>query len=389
MSDAFSVKLLTGLESIPSQQWNNLTDGSNPFVKYDYLYGLEQFKCLDGHGWSPRHLAVYADTTLIGAIPLYLRTNSTGEFVFDWSWADAYEQAVGNYYPKLVSAIPFAPVIGPRILVNENNPDRNQIRAMLAKQLVSMTKESELSSCHALFTAELDHVHFQQAGFMPRLTCQFHWQNKNYRDFDDFLDTLVSKKRKQIKRERKQVNDQGIEIEVISGKQITEAHWRSYYPFYSSTFYRRHGEPRLTPEFFQMLGNKMPDQTMLILAKQGNAYVAGAFAMLGQDTLYGRHWGCNEQFPFLHFELCYYQTIEFAINHGLQTVDAGVQGEHKIARGFDPVAATSYHWLRHAGFSQAISDFLRRETIAMNQYLARLAEQSPYRQTEPDNIRHE
>lgn len=389
MTDEFTVRILNGLESIPVQQWNDLTDGSNPFVQYDYLYGLEKFKCLDGHGWLPRHLAIYAGTTLSGAIPLYLRSNSTGEFVFDWSWAEAYEQTVGNYYPKLVSAIPFAPVIGPRILVSEHNPNRNKICDSLVNHLVSMTSGSELSSCHALFTAERDHNHFQQAGFMSRLTCQFHWQNNNYRDFDDFLDTLVSKKRKQIKRERKQIHEQGIEVEIVTGNQITDAHWLGYYPFYSSTFYRRHGAPRLTPEFFQMLGRNMPDQTLLILAKQGKDYVAGAFAMLGTDTLYGRHWGCNDQFPFLHFELCYYQTIEYAINHGLNKVDAGVQGEHKIARGFTPVAATSYHWIRHDGFRKAVSDFLNRETVAMKQYLDTLAEQSPYRQTEPNNIRHD
>lgn len=384
MSAEYSTRVLTDLGGLTADSWNRLTPGNNPFLSHEYLYGLEQEGCLTGHGWSPQHLAIYAGESLVGAMPLYLRTNSHGEFVFDWAWADAYEQAGGRYYPKLVSAIPFAPVIGPRLLVSDNHTEADKIRESLARQLVHMTDTGGLSSSHCLFTAGSDQSAFRQAGFMPRLTCQFHWHNKDYRDFDDFLDTLTSKKRKQIKRERRLVAEHGIDIEVLTGDQISESQWQTYYQFYCSTFLRRWGNPRLTLDFFRMLGKQLPASTLLILARRGDDYVAGAFAMLGTDTLYGRHWGCAEQYPFLHFELCYYQTIDYAIRHRLQHVDAGVQGEHKLARGFEPVAGISWHWIRHAGFRQAIEDYLIRETGEMNRYIDSLRQQLPFRQSTAD-----
>lgn len=380
MSEEFSVRQFNGLGTIPADSWNNLAGNSNPFIQHEYLYGLEQYDCLTGHGWLPQHLAVYSGSTLVGAMPLYLRSNSHGEFVFDWAWADAYEQSGGKYYPKLVSAIPFAPVIGPRLLIRSETPSANQIKTLLVKHLSQITDMMGLSSSHCLFTDEQDQAYFLQSGFIQRSTCQFHWQNESYRSFEDFLDRLSSKKRKQIKRERKQVTSLGIEIEVMTGDQIRESHWQIYYQFYCSTFHRRWGSPRLTLDFFKMLGNVMPAKTLLILAKHEKSYVAGAFAMLGDDTLYGRHWGCTEQFPFLHFELCYYQTIDYAIKHGLRTVDAGVQGEHKLARGFRPVAAKSYHWIRHPAFRHAIQDYLHRETREMDRYLECLTQQLPFKQ---------
>ena len=384
MPDEFSTRLLNGLAEVSAASWNSLAGDSNPFIQHEYLYGLEKHDCLDEHGWQAQHLAIYSDSILVGAMPLYLRSNSHGEFVFDWAWADAYEQSGGKYYPKLVSAIPFAPVMGPRLLVREDAPSKDRIKMLLVKQLRQLTDSNQLSSSHCLFTEEADQAFFQNSGFMQRLTCQFHWQNDAYRDFDDFLDRLSSKKRKQIKRERRQVTESGIEIEVMTGARISEMHWQVYYQFYCSTFLRRWGNPRLTLAFFKMLGSVMPDKTLLILAKDGNEYVAGAFAMLSNDTLYGRHWGCNELFPFLHFELCYYQTIDYAIKHGLRTVDAGVQGEHKLARGFQPVAARSWHSIRHPGFRQAIQDYLHRETAELTTHLESLRERLPFKQVQND-----
>jgi predicted N-acyltransferase len=371
---------LNGLEGVAAANWNCLTDRSNPFIQHEYLYGLEKHDCLSGHGWIPQHIVVYAGTELVGAMPLYLRSNSHGEFVFDWAWADAYEQSGGKYYPKLVSAIPFAPVIGPRLLVRPGLPSTNEVKLLLARQLGILTGSKGLSSSHCLFTELQDQSYFLQTGFMQRLTCQFHLLNQSWRDFDDFLDSLNSKKRKQIKRERRQVLEHGIKIEVLTGRDISEAQWQAYYGFYCSTFHRRWGSPRLTLDFFRMLGQTMPTSTLLILAKHADTYVAGAFAMLGNDTVYGRHWGCSEQFPFLHFELCYYQTIEYAIRNQFHKVDAGVQGEHKLARGFQPVAACSYHWIRHPGFRQAVQDYLHRESLEMNIYLEGLRLQLPFRQ---------
>ncbi|MEX2353760.1 MAG: GNAT family N-acetyltransferase, partial [Gammaproteobacteria bacterium] len=376
MSVEFTIKKLDSLQSVSPEAWNLLTDGSNPFVQHQYLYGLEQYGCLDGHGWSPCHLAVYSDATLVGALPLYLRSNSYGEFVFDWAWADAYERSGRKYYPKLVTAIPFAPVIGPRLLTRPGLPASNLIKHLLLEQVIQMADRAELSSWHCLFpdVDVLEEDVMSRHDLLQRISCQFHWSNEAYRDFEDFLDALTSKKRKQIKKERKSVHDSGIEIERIRGDQITEEQWSVFYDFYCSTFLRRWGSPRLTLDFFQALGRSMPTQTLLIMAKHGKSYVAGAFAMLGKDTLYGRHWGCTQQFSFLHFEVCYYQTIDYCIKNGLKRVDAGVQGEHKLARGFRPVGCVSWHWIRDPEFRDAIGKYLQMESSEMKSYLDSLNE---------------
>lgn len=337
--------------------------------------------CLASHGWIPCHLAVYADDNLAGAVPLYQRSNSHGEFVFDWAWAEAYERAGGRYYPKLVSAIPYAPVTGPRLLVRHGTDPvvAKEIRNLLIKEALGLVNASGMSSLHCLFTDQPDQEIMLQAGLLPRLTPQFHWLNNGYRDFEDFLDTLTSKKRKQIKRERRLVQEHGMEIEILTGAAISPEQWQVYHAFYCSTFQRRWGRPRLTLGFFESLSHSLPDRTLLILARQGNTYTAGAFAMLGKDAVYGRHWGCLEQFPFLHFELCYYQTIEYCIRHGLGRVDAGVQGEHKLARGFRPVATVSCHWIQHPGFRSAVADYLHRESDEIQGYLQDLRQHLPYK----------
>jgi uncharacterized protein len=369
------------LGTIAAEQWNQLSKQQNPFLRHEFLYGLETTKCLEPEGWIPRHITIETDGKLVAALPLYLRTNSYGEFVFDWAWADAYERAGGNYYPKLVSAIPFTPVCGQRLLVDKDFGESEQLRRIIIQHLLESAESAKVSSYHCLFPSVEDVDAFDEHHLLKRKGFQFHWHNQNYRDFQDFLDSLTAKKRNQIKRERRLAAETGIEVEILSGEDISEEQWQCFYVFYCSTFHRRWGNPRLTLDFFKLLSEKMPTSTLLILAKQEGEYIAGAFAMLSKDTLYGRHWGCSRQLPFLHFELCYYQTIDYCINNGLQTLDAGVQGEHKLSRGFDPVPTWSCHWIRHAGFRASIDDFLNRETKEIDFYINHLNQHLPYKTT--------
>jgi predicted N-acyltransferase len=374
------IKQIDRLSDIDKTQWNKLAGSTNPFLSFDYLNGLEQHHCLDGHGWKPMHLVIFDGKTAIGALPTYLKDNSYGEFVFDWSWADAYERAGGRYYPKLVSTIPFAPVQGPRFLVNDDRPDKIEIKEILLKSVIKFAEKYKLSSFHCLFPLAEDLQILEKYQQLTRMGFQYHWHNYGYENFQGFLDTLTSKKRKQIKRERRQIKELEIDIEVIPGKEVTEEQWEVFYGFYCSTFHRRWGAPRLTYDFFLSLSENLPEQTLLIMAKKERRYVAGAFAMLGNDTLYGRHWGCDTQYPNLHFELCYYQTIDYCIKHGLKTLDAGVQGEHKLNRGFEPTATWSSHWISNAGFRDAIDDFLQTEKQSVNAYIDELNNHLPYKE---------
>ena len=375
-----TIRQTRSLEHVDRAAWDRLDSAGNPFLRYDFLHGLERFKCLEGHGWQPCHLLVTAaEELLVGAMPLYLRDNSHGEFVFDWAWADAFERAGGRYYPKLVSAIPFTPVRGPRILVNRAAAGPGDIKSLVVRTVAELAERSHLSSFHCLFTAEDDRDLLADNDLLLRHTCQFHWHNRDYEDFDDFLHSLTSKRRKQIRRERRTVRDERVEIMRLGGADIREEHWAVFYEFYCNTFYRRWGSPRLTLDFFHHLSAAMPDNTLLILAKQSGAYIAGAFAMLSDSTLYGRHWGCDRHLANLHFELCYYQTIEYCLEHRLASVDAGVQGEHKLNRGFEPHLALSGHWIRHPRFRLAIDNFLQRETAQLQAYVQTLEEHLPFR----------
>ena len=367
------------MQDVPAKEWNKLVPDDNPFLRHEFLAGLEQYNCLDDHGWYPAHMLAYASGELIGALPLYFKSNSVGEFVFDWSWADAYERAGRQYYPKLVSAIPFTPVTGPRCLVKPDAKNKNEI----CKEIYAYTKqfaiESNVSGLHYLFPEETECKSLSNEGLLIRKACQYHWFNRDYHDFEEFLKTLNSKKRKQIKKERRSVLDAGIEIEVLRGDEITSHHWTVYHQFYGSTFYRKWGEPRFTLPFFESLGKSLPEAVLLFLAKHQNEYVAGAFAMKGKETLYGRHWGCNSQFRFLHFELCYYQTIDYCIKHGLKKLDAGVQGEHKISRGFVPVSTWSAHWIANQQFRDAIQNFLKHEQHYIDEYMKELSTHLAYK----------
>ncbi len=367
------------LAEIPAPAWDALAGTENPFVSHAFLSGLEEHDCLAAHGWLPCHFLVFSGSRLLGALPLYLRSNSHGEFVFDWSWAEAYEQAGGRYYPKLVSAIPFTPVTGPRLLVHADVEDPDAMRTLLLQSVLEFAGENQLSSWHCLFPDPPAADWLGQSDLLPRHTCQFHWRNQGYGDFQDFLDTLSSKPRKQIRRERRGVADAGVDVVRLSARDITPELWSVFYDFYCTTFARHWGNPRLTLPFFRALGEKLPEQTLLILARQAGDWIAGAFALIGSRTLFGRHWGCVKEVPFLHFELCYYQTIEHCIQTKLDSVDAGVQGEHKLPRGFEPVAALSFHWLRDPGFRAAVKRYLVQERAQVQQYVDDLRVHLPYR----------
>lgn len=371
------VSVVDSLAGVAAADWDAMT-GGHPFLLHGFLHGLEISDCLAPQGWYPQHVLVHEGARLVGALPLYLRDNSYGEFVFDWSWAEAYARAGGNYYPKLVSAIPFAPVTGPRLLVHPA-ADRAAIGARLIASARDACADNGLSSWHCLFPPDDELPLYAQAGLLARLGCQYHWFNHDYADFDAFLATLTSKKRKQIKRERRLVDAHGLTIETLVGAEITPAQWSVFHRFYCSTFERKWGEPRLTLAFFQALEDYVPGRAVLILARDGARYVAGAFALRGDDSLYGRHWGTNAHYDNLHFELCYYRTIDFCINHRLARLDAGAQGEHKLARGFVPVATWSVHWLQDTRFRRAVADFLERERMAMDQHMNLLADHVAFR----------
>ncbi len=373
------VTVLESLATVEPTVWDALV-GDHPFLRHGFLHGLEATDCLAPQGWYPQHLLVYDGEALCGALPLYIRDNSYGEFVFDWSWAEAFERAGGRYYPKLVSAVPFSPVTGPRLLLAPHVTDRAAVTRLLIDTVLRAVEDNQLSSWHCLFPDEDELPIYDQASLARRLGCQYHWFNHDYRDFDHFLSELNSKKRKQIKRERRIVADHDVVIEVFTGPEISAEHWSIFHRFYCSTFARKWGEPRLSEAFFQSLEQRLPGCAVLIMARAGERYVAGAFALKSGSTLYGRHWGCNAQFDNLHFELCYYQTIAYCIEHGLAKLDAGAQGEHKLARGFVPVNTWSTHWIREPGLRKAVGDFVRRERQAMEQHILGLSAHVAFKQ---------
>lgn len=376
------VKIIGSLEEVLPEQWNALAGDVNPFVRHEFLVALERHGCVgDQFGWWPQHVTAFDGDKLVGAMPMYLKNNSYGEFVFDWGWADAYERAGLDYYPKLVVAVPYTPVTGPRLMVANETVD--DVRELLVGGALSLAEKLEVSSLHLLFTTESDTAFLEQHQLMRRVGCQFHWHNQSYSDFDDFLSTFSSQKRKKVKRERRHVKDAGVKIELLHGHEITDNQWKIFHHFYCSTFYRRSGYPTLSLEFFKELGKTMPDNVVLILASYQGNYVAGAFNMRGTDTLHGRHWGCSETFHSLHFELCYYRAIDYCIDNGLARFEAGAQGEHKLSRGFVPTPTFSAHWLSHPDFKYAIEDFLQREKGGMEHYMDVMNEHLPYKKAGP------
>ena len=363
--------------------WNAIAGGDNPFVRHEFLSALETSGCVGAQtGWLPQHLLLHEPARggdrLIGAVPLYLKTHSYGEYVFDWAWAHAYARAGFEYYPKLVSAVPFSPVTGPRLLVAANGDD-DKTRRSLIQGALDLARKHNCSSLHWLFTGEDDTHALETAGLMRRVGCQFHWTNPGYRDFDDFLSNFTSAKRNKIKRERRHVREAGITTEVMTGKQITALHWERLYTFYRATVDLHGAVPYLTREFFFTLGDAMAEDIVLVFARHGKEYVAGAFNLRGRDSLYGRYWGSLKQFNSLHFESCYYTPIEYCIAHGLKRFEAGAQGEHKLARGLVPTATYSAHWLSHPMFNNAVADFLARERGGVADYIDELGEHLPFK----------
>jgi len=372
------VRIINTINSIPETQWNNLQLEGNPFLEYGFLSTLENHDCLSKWGWQTQFVCLYAEDELIAVIPTYLKENSYGEFVFDSAWADAYARNGLQYYPKLVAAVPYTPATGPRLLIHQDSTDPS-LRTELINAALSHAKMLNVSSLHFLFTNETDTRELEKSGLLRRTGCQFHWQNNNYVDFNDFLSTLSSKKRKQIRKERREVQASGLEIELLHGKDTQSHHWDVFYDFYASTFTRKSGYATLTRAFFEALSNNMPEQVILVLAKHDSEYVAGTFNLLGENTLYGRHWGCKRTYSGLHFELCYYQLIDYCIKNGIQRFEAGAQGEHKLSRGFLPTATWSTHWLAHPEFHNVIADFLQHEHKGVKDYMDVLDEHSPFK----------
>ena len=380
-----NLKIITidSLHDISASEWNHLAGEQFPFIQFEFLIALENNGAIGKEfGWITHFFLAYDDDKLVGALPVYIKFNSYGEFIFDWVWADAYQQNGLRYYPKLVTSIPYTPATGPRLLIN-NDDQYTEIADALINAVIEFAENNQMSSYHCLFTNKRDTEYFKQhSNFMLRLGCQFHWSNNHYTSFAHYLEKLTSKKRKQIKRERRIVKEQGITFEILNGNNATDEHWDVYHRFYESTFERKSGMATLSKNFFKEIAQTMPDNIVLVLAKYQNDYVASAFNLKGTDTLYGRHWGCFEEFDNLHFEACYYQGLEYCINNGLKYFEPGAQGEHKIARGFMPTKTWSAHWIAHPQFSESIHHFLNHETEGMLHYISELNEHSPFKKTD-------
>ena len=378
---SIEIKKVDSLHQVSADEWNKLAGHQFPFIQHEFLIALENNGAVGKEfGWITNFFLAYKKNKLIGALPVYVKFNSYGEFVFDWAWADAYQQNGLRYYPKLVTSIPYTPATGPRLLI-QNDKNFYEIADALINNVLLFSQQSQVSSFHCLFTNKRDTEYFDNnSSFMMRLGCQFHWSNHNYTSFTHYLEHLTSKKRKQIKRERRIVKEQGITFEILNGLEATDEHWDIYQRFYESTFERKSGMPTLSKDFFKEIARTMPKSIVLVLAKHNNEYVASAFNLKGTDTLYGRHWGCNVEFDNLHFEACYYQGLEYCIDNGLKYFEPGAQGEHKIARGFMPTKTWSAHWVAHPQFSDSIKNFCERETEGMLHYIDELTEHSPFKE---------
>jgi hypothetical protein len=392
------VRAADGLKDILAAQWDTLANPPaapealaetepqetyNPFVSHAFLSALEDAGCVGGRtGWQPAHVLIEtrgeAKGDVIAAAPCYVKSHSQGEYVFDHGWADAYERAGGEYYPKLQVSVPFTPVTGPRLLVAPGT-DRETGRAALVAGLRALRDKIGASSAHLTFLPKADWDALGEIGLLQRVDRQFHWLNEGYASFDDFLAALASRKRKVIRRERRDALSAGITVETLAGRDITEAHWDAFFAFYMDTGSRKWGRPYLNRQFFSLVGERMAERIVLILAKRAGRYIAGAINFLGDAAIYGRNWGCIEDHPFLHFELCYYQAIDYAIAHGLSRVEAGAQGEHKLARGYRPVATYSAHDIADPALRRAIAEYLTQERRYVAEAAEELAEALPFR----------
>lgn len=381
--NAPKISVCQALSSVHPEAWNAVANPAgeryDPFLSWSFLEALENSGAATPEtGWAPHHILIHGpDGKLRAAMPLYLKSHSRGEFVFDHSWAEAYERGGGQYYPKLLSAVPFTPVTGRRLLV-ANGPDAVGLRTALLNAAISMAETNGLSSLHINFVHAEAARALTDAGLLARTDQQFRWVNNQYESFNDFLASLNSQKRKNLRKERRKAQD-GLDFVHLSGSAITEAHWDDFFRFYMDTGARKWGTPYLTRQTFSLLAERMPDDLLLILALQGGEPIAGALNLIGSDTLYGRYWGCDVARPMLHFETCYYQAIDYAIDRGLKYIEAGAQGLHKLARGYVPMQTHSAHWIANPSFRQAIMDYLTREREAVEADIDYLSDHTPFK----------
>lgn len=388
-ADKIQIEVRGTLGDITAHDWNALNPDDNPFLRYEFLYGLESTGCLgESTGWYPRYFLVFKQQELIAGVAAYIKTNSYGEFVFDWAWADAYQRYGEAYYPKLVVGVPFTPATGPRLLVRDDQP-WEETAALLSRALLQFADSEGFSSVHHLFLSEREQsllCDSDEARHLARIDCQYHWSNADYSDFDDFLSRCTSKRRKTLKRERRHVSDAGLRLERRTGDSLSDVEWADVHRFYSSTFDKKWGNPSLTEDFFQTMGSTFGPHTLIVFAydptdNTPERPVACSVMFQGGDTLYGRYWGCRREYHSLHFEACYYQGIEHCIEHGIQRFEPGAQGEHKITRGFHPTITRSAHAIFHSGFRAAVENYLDEERPFVEQRCSGLTDLLPFKST--------
>jgi predicted N-acyltransferase len=381
------VRLARSAEEIGAVAWNACANPEaapdpHPFNRYEFFHAAEASgSAAPRTGWQPAHLVVGSEKAADAILPMYLKSHSQGEYVFDHAWADALERAGGDYYPKLQASVPFTPVTGRRFLVRAN-ADCARTRNVLLAGGAAAVKELGASSLHITFLTRDEWDAAGAAGFLQRTDQQFHWQNRGYETFDQFLSELSSSKRKNLRKERASVRESGVEFDWLRGSELKESHWDRFFDFYMDTGSRKWGRPYLTRDFFSRIGSAMAEQVVLIMARRGKRYIAGALNFAGGGTLFGRNWGSIEYLPFLHFETCYYQAIDYAIAHRLKTVEAGAQGAHKLLRGYMPTATYSAHYIAHPGLRRAVADYLSRERVAVAEHIEALAERAPFRKAD-------
>ncbi len=377
MKTRSGIQVVDSLASIPASDWDALA-GNHPLLSHAFLHALHESGCASAKtGWAPCHLTLWRDSRLAAAMPLYLKSHSYGEYVFDWAWADAYQRHGLRYYPKLLNAVPFTPVTGPRLLATSGAD-----RGALLEAALEFARDTGVSSLHCLFPAAPEVAAFESAGLMLRASVQFHWSNEGFSDFEDFLARMNHDKRKKIRQERRKVREAGIEFRWLRPAEATEADWRFFVECYNRTYRAHHSSPYLNLDFFLRLAQAMPERLLLIQGYREGLPVASAFNIIGDETLYGRYWGTKEFHSGLHFETCYYQAIEFCIAEKLGYFEGGAQGEHKLARGLLPQRTVSAHWLAHPEFAEAITRFLRKEASGIEHYVDELSDHSPFKQAD-------
>jgi predicted N-acyltransferase len=378
-SQSLTLRVRDGIDAIAAADWDACAGSANPFLSHAFFKALEDSKSAVGEtGWMPQHLVVEDEAgKVMGCAPLYVKTHSYGEYVFDWGWAEAFQRAGGRYYPKLLCGVPFTPVPGPRFLIRPGAPE--EMPEILMGGMLQMCEKLNLSSLHINFCTEAEWKRCGEAGMLLRVGKQFHWENAGYATFDDFLKALASRKRKAVRKERQAVVDAGIVVSSLVGDAIQERHWDAFFDFYMDTGDRKWGQAYLNRAFFSRLHDSLAHRVLLVMAEKDGRPVGGALNMIGEDTLYGRYWGCLETYKFLHFEACYYRAIDYAIEHKMARVEAGAGGRHKLQRGYMAKPTYSAHWITHSGLRNAVAQFLEQEREAVDDEIAHHDEHSPFR----------